>query len=499
MKCDQPKWVCHECIGDWFLASEVKTQYIPAMCSYCGGTREAVTLEKLADRTHDTLQKHFELTPDHPSEPYEYVEAGEGRWERRGDPVEYAMAEMAGLEQNVADDVRALLSDQHGYRAVRGGMEDPYGRDAMYESRGPNDLGFRYTWSELRREVRSRSRFFSTEAEEMLRFIFGDISAHKASDDRPVVREIGPGEKDAFVWRARAAQSDEELKTILSSPSREMSAPPSKLAKPGRMNAQGIPVFYGAMDKDTCVSEVRAPVGARVVVGKFDLLRPVLLLDLDALSNVYARGSYFDPKYSEREGRAEFFRHLVKEISRPALPQDEALEYISTQAVAEYLAHKVAPRIDGIIFRSSQTGGDSRNLVLFNHARRVEQHNLPEGTSVEVLLSRHGLNDPEDEYGDILVAETVPSNPPEEESPSGKVGKRRRPIRMSIGGDPEELEDDVQPSLRLDMKSLQVLAIEAVTYASKRLSVRRHRQTEDERSAFSQYVVGPDMDSMLDV
>ena len=57
---------------------------------------------------------------------------------------------------------------------------------------------------------------------------------------------------------------------------------------------------------------MRAPVGAHVVIGRFDLLRSVRLLDLDALSNIYAGGSYFDPKYSEQEGRAEFFRHLVK-------------------------------------------------------------------------------------------------------------------------------------------------------------------------------------------
>ncbi len=371
------KCVCHECIGNQFLASEVKAQCGPTICSYCGETREAVTLENLADRTHDVLQEHFELTPDYPSEPYEYMEASEGKWERRGDSVEYIIAEIAGLDEKVAVDITALLSDQHGHRAIREGSEDSYGSDAMYETRGPNDLGFLYTWAELRREIRSRSRFFSTESEEMLRFIFGDLSAHTATDDRPVVREISPGDQDASVWRARAALSTEELETVLSSPSREMSSPPSKLAKSGRMNAQGIPVFYGAMDHRTCVSHVRAPVGAHVVVARFDLLRSVRLLDLDVLSNVYARGSYFDPNYSEQEGRAEFFRHLVSEISRPVMPQDEALEYLSTQAVAEYLVHKVDPRIDGIIFLSSQTGGDGRNVVLFNHARGVEPHNLP--------------------------------------------------------------------------------------------------------------------------
>ena len=499
-KDEHPKYVCHECIGDQFLASEVKAQYDPTVCHYCGKTGEAITLENLADRTHDVLQEHFELTPDYPSEPYEHMEASEGRWERRGELAKYIIAEIAGLDEEVADDVTALLSDQHGgYRVIKRGGEDPYGDDAMYEARGPNDSGFRYTWAKLRREIRSRSRFFSMESEEMLRFIFGDLSAHTASDDKPVVREISPGDPDASVWRARAALSTDELEAILKSPSRQLSSPSPRLAKPGRMNAQGIPVFYGAVDRRTCVSEVRAPVGAHVVVGRFDLLRSVRLLDLEALSNVYAGGSYFDPDYSEREGRTEFFRHLASEISRPVMPQDEALEYLPTQAVAEFLAHKVDPRLDGIIFHSSQTGGDGRNVVLFNHARGVEQHSLPEGTSVEVQLPPRGLDDSDDWYGGIVVWETVPSNHPEAESPAPKGEGRRGPIRILMEDGPDEVEEEEEPTLRLDIDSIEVLVMEAVAYTTKELSVSRHRQTEEERDAFNQSITDIDIDSILEV
>ena len=499
MKDEHTRYVCHECIGDQFLASEVKAQCAPTMCTYCGETREAVTLENLADRTHDVLQEHFELTPDYPSEPYEHMEASEGTWDRRGEPAEFIIAEIAGLDEKAAKDAAALLSDQYGHWAIRDGSEDPYGSDAMYESRGPNDLGFRYTWAELRRETRSRSRFFSTESEEMLRFIFGDLSTHTATDDRPVVREIKPGDRDSSVWRARAALSSKQLEAILYSPSRELSSPPPRLAKPGRMNAHGIPVFYGAMDQNTCISEVRAPVGAHVVLGRFDLLRPVKLLDLDALSNVYARGSHFDPDYSERVGRAEFFRHLVSEISRPVMPQDEALDYLPTQAVAEFLAHRVDPRIDGIIFRSSQTGGDGRNVVLFNHARGVEPQSLPEGTSVEVRLPPRGLDDADDWYGGIVVWETVPSNPPEVESEAPKGEGGRGPIRILMEDGRDEVEEEEEPTLRLNINSLEVLAMEAVAYTTKELSVNRHRQTEGERDAFNQRFTDIDIDSILEV
>ena len=71
------------------------------------------------------------------------------------------------------------------------------------------------------------------------------------------------------------------------------------------MNAEGIPVFYGALEEDTCVSEVRADVGSLVVLGKFNLLNPTRILDLDALSIVNSDISYFDPRYAEeRKQRA---------------------------------------------------------------------------------------------------------------------------------------------------------------------------------------------------
>ena len=111
-----------------------------------------------------------------------------------------------------------------------------------------------------------------------------------------------------------------------------------------------------ALDEHTCAAEARAPVGSDVVVAKFELLRPVRLLDFDALAEVYDEGSHFDPEYCVRRGRWAFLRQLVREVSMPVMPQDEAFEYLPTQAVAEYLAQKASPPVDGIVFRSTQTG-----------------------------------------------------------------------------------------------------------------------------------------------
>ena len=144
------------------------------------------------------------------------------------------------------------------------------------------------------------------------------------------------------------------------------------------------------------------------LVAKFELLHPVQLLDLDALAKVLAEGSYFDPAFTEHANRMAFLRQMVREISQPVMPQDEASEYLITQVVAEYLANRATPNFDGIIFNSSQTGGKGRNLVLFNHACGVERYDLPEGTTVTVDSYADHQDDDKDENYEIIVMETVP-------------------------------------------------------------------------------------------
>ena len=82
-------------------------------------------------------------------------------------------------------------------------------------------------------------------------------------------------------------------------------------------------------------------------------------------------------------------------------------------------------RLDGIIFRSSQTSGLGYNLVLFTHARRVIPRTMPPGTRVSIQMLSSGLGrDCLDNHGDIFVRERVPADPPPAKvSPIAKVGE----------------------------------------------------------------------------
>ena len=264
-KCSPEKHVCHNCIGDQFLADLVKVKGDQALCSYCGVKREALTLNNLAECIRKALLEHFRLTPGYPIESYEYFLESEGTWARSGEQVNFVIAEMAGLSEEVAEEIQGLLSERYGFRAVKEGDENPYEIEAQYEERQANDRHFRYTWQEFRTEIQSHARFFSKHAEEMLNNIFGDLTGLNVYDGSPRIRAIEPADEDRFIWRARIAQSTEDLKDILMAPDRELGPPPSSSATGGRMSAQGIPVFYGAFDEATCVAEVRPTVGSHVV------------------------------------------------------------------------------------------------------------------------------------------------------------------------------------------------------------------------------------------
>ena len=474
---DNQSRVCFDCVGDAVLSAHVKQSGRRSLCSYCAENREAVPLGELADRIHPVLQDDFLLSRPDDSR-FVYSSASGGMWEPSGDSVEYVIAEIAGLEPEIADDLRELLSGRHGYPAIKDGDDDPYGIEAHYAAREPDDWAFRETWSEFCREIRSRARFFSAGAEKALNSIFGALDTHRTSDGRTVVLEISPTDEERFFWRARKAQSTEELEAILKSPTSEMGPPPSRCATGGRMNAQGIPVFYGAFDADTCVAEVRAPVGSHVVVAKFELLRPVRLLDFDALAEVYVPGSHFDPDYRERQGRGAFLAHLVREVSMPIMPQDEAFEYLPTQAVAEFLANRTTPRLDGIVFRSTQTGQAGRNVVLFNHACGVQRSDLPDGTEVQVFVPLAHVDEEEDVLGFITVSENVPPEHSADETVSPARTTSASPMSAALPvfqwddserGASEDSASDEEPTLRLDEGSVVVRKIRGVQYQYSRV------------------------------
>lgn len=115
--------------------------------------------------------------------------------------------------------------------------------------------------------------------------------------------------------------------------------------------------------------------------------------------------------------RARVFQSDEKLVEALKLPDKEigppppSAEYLPTQAIADFLATRVNPALDGILYPSVQGNEDKINVVQFHKASRVEPLDIPEDAEISVSLSRYTDEGPEIDY---WVFEEVPraASPP---------------------------------------------------------------------------------------
>src|SRR3546814_20534128 len=78
--------------------------------------------------------------------------------------------------------------------------------------------------------------------------------------------DAGPGSAYEQLLRARVCQSERSLIDALQHQERFIGAPLEDIGASGRMNAAGLPSFYGATEALEALAEVRPPVGSWVVI-----------------------------------------------------------------------------------------------------------------------------------------------------------------------------------------------------------------------------------------
>lgn len=456
--------LCSACVGEAYLSEAIATVGETRTCAYCDTSGPTLLIEELADRVERAFEEHFVRTADTP-DGWQITllcdRESDYEWEREGEPTARVIMNAADISEDAADDIQEVLSGRHAaWGSDYIGEEDEFDADAHYEERGASDAAWQATWSEFETGLKRQARYFSREALAILASIFDGLGTLQTRDGRNIIVIAGPDQPIARLFRGRAFQSEAKLHEAMGRPDLCLGPPPMALATPGRMNALGVSVFYSASQAQTAVAEVQPPVGAWVLVGQFEIIRPLRLLDLTALAVVAASGSVFDPGTAERMSRAMFLKSLSARIARPVMPDDEPFDYLATQAIADYLATDPDLDLDGIIFPSVQTAGTSMNVVLFHKAAGLEPIDLPKGTRIS---ARSGRWEDEGFEADFEVLEITP--PPE-----GNV--ERLPWSMELGAD-EPPERD--PALRIVQESLEVHAITAVSYTADVHTVSRFR------------------------
>lgn len=355
--------VCYECFEDPFLKNIVKDDGKPRTCSVCGGgSRNAFSVKKLGRLLEPIMREH--VSPGPLIRTFADADDDNGELQQTGDPMSYFVQLILGQYFDFEDVIIDAICEAEDVRP-QDGEEAYWDETADYvESRVRID-GYLAEWDYTQRELKHSRRFFSKAAQNLFRRLFQDLDDLRAFIDGtevPVVQDSPPGTE---FYRARIADSRSLLTTIYGDPLRHVGPPPKEAARAGRMNAEGVVAFYGALDEDTCLAEMRPALGSELAVITVSTTKTLRLLDFRKLER--ARGSkvlsYFQPDFTEQVERQKFLRHLHRLISQPVIPGHEA-DYLITQTMAEYLAHVHKPRFDGILFSSVQRA-EGVNVVLF--------------------------------------------------------------------------------------------------------------------------------------
>lgn len=396
--------ICARCVTDRHLR-QLCEKGKKGKCSYGHGVSNTLTVKQLAKLIRGVLESHYTIVSKN-------IEK-ESTFDKEDIKVSKLINILTGVNEGLAMDLQRYIEKDHDNRYR---SNNPFDNSVIYRLNNPYHLLWEGRWDSLQEHIVKENRSFNNRARSILNLIFRGISSHEASGDVPLIKTYEIGEAQFF--RARVFQSSDKLIEALGKPVECLGPPPSKLAKAGRLNARGIAAFYGATSADIAIAEVRPPVGSQVVVASFENIKPLKLLDIEALSSI-VETSPFDPLYGQKSGKERFISSLGDKISAPVMPDDESIDYLVTQAIADYLSGMLKPSIDGIMYRSTQTNvkeEGKKNVFLFYKSSRISYMGIPEKIEAS------------DDYGEGIYTISLSKKVIKTHaSPNADVKDRRRP------------------------------------------------------------------------
>ncbi len=354
--------VCWQCIKDEYLKVIVKNEGKVEKCTLCDRRRKAFTAEDLAEAVDPIMREHFALGED----VKRFGPDDEEWWEQEGDPLDHHLQEVIAQYLGFEDEIVAALEERDPADIQDGGSPF-YDSSQDYVPVKIRPYAYYEEWNYVSEDLKHRRRFFSSAASALFARVFEDVETRKSrnretGDDEKVIFEMPEG---SLLFRARICHSESFVKDAYKDPIKHVGPPPPETARAGRMNVEGVVVFYGALDEQTCLAETRPAIGNDTAVIQMRSTKLLRLLDFGRLEQSYKRLSYFQPDFTEQVERGAFLRRLQNLISQPVVPGRE-MDYLITQTMAEYLGHVHNPRFDGVLFKSVQRSGGT-NIVLFQN------------------------------------------------------------------------------------------------------------------------------------
>jgi hypothetical protein len=353
--------LCSNCIEDPYLKQNIIEEGESGECDVCDEEQPTtISISRLGEILEPILRKHIKQG----AEVRRFdSDDDNGYYEQEGDDLDHFVQEILGQYFDFNDEIIEAVIDAEGCWPPDG--DEPFfDTSCCYVSTEVLDYEYQLGWKDLRKELQTRRRFFSSAAKEFFDELFSDVDTlltHSFPKDESGVVLIVP--LGFPIYRSRACGSESVLQAMFENPYKEVGPPPPEKARAGRMNPEGISMLYGATEKETCLAELRPPLGGDAATIMVETTETLRLLDFTRMTKAYKLLSYFQSDFEQQAARFKFLRNLGELISRPVTPGHED-EYLITQTMMEYLAEVHSKPFDGVLFGSAQRKGGV-NVVLF--------------------------------------------------------------------------------------------------------------------------------------
>ncbi|MBQ3237927.1 MAG: RES domain-containing protein [Bacteroidaceae bacterium] len=353
---DKDKYVCTKHFDDTYINDYIKDNAHEGTCSYCGETHTDVLdmksfMQYINERLSQRLCPLDDANLPLASSFYDDEEEEIPGFSRAGAFILPNQAEQYDDVQDVIYNYGLYTSNDQLNEDIESCFnEGGYTQADVFSEDKDKELS--YAWDYFSKIVKNKKRYTFFQDPYFLR-------QEEWKDD--VLTEINQicGKilvsqllKGTVIYRGRPNDIGTPRTSF-----NELTAPPSEFAKENRMSATGISMFYGALDDKTPIQEIRNYTPDSIIdLGEFALKRDLWVIDLFKIPKYL---SFWMPKYFREY---KFLKNFHMEITKP-IDKNPGIEYVPTQIFTEYIRFMNNYHIDGIIYRSSLTGG--RNVVLF--------------------------------------------------------------------------------------------------------------------------------------
>lgn len=327
---EKTTYCCENCFTDKILKQQIKFHGVKGSCDFCGAIRVcAYPIVPDKQQLQDELRGIIDLYEPAADKGVPLTEALIEDWDFVSHDLQSHLGELLHALYPQPDNLMAALLSGNvkrkdfGELAILGG----------------------HSWSEFSEHVKRGNRYHI------------DYFQRKALDTflSAVCVSVSPKES---LYRARICHNGSGFAP------KDMGAPPGLLARAGRINPAGISELYLADSEDTALHEVRAGMFDIVTFGRFQPQEQLTVADLSAFSRI---SPFADAISTESVAvNHEVLREMTAEMAKQMRSNDDPIEYVPTQFIAEYA--KTVDGIDGVRYDSTLVKGGV-NYCFFNPNR----------------------------------------------------------------------------------------------------------------------------------